>query len=65
MTLDYSIIAFNALNSLVLMTIPIQHFDCFVNSFSRRVQFITSAILHLKNRRATKEINPQGIKITT
>lgn len=34
MTLDYSIIAFKALNILVLMTIPIQHFDCFVNSFS-------------------------------
>ena len=34
MTLDYSIIAFNALNILVLMTIPIQYFDSFVNSFS-------------------------------
>ena len=35
MTLDYSIIAFNALNILVLMTIPIEYFHCFVNSFSK------------------------------
>ena len=34
MKLDYSITAFNALNISVLMTIPIQYFDCFVNSFS-------------------------------
>ena len=34
MKLDYSIIAFKALNISVLMTIPIPYFDCFVNSFS-------------------------------
>lgn len=68
MTLDYSITAFNALNISVLMTIPIGSISIvlLIRSLflSRRMQFITSALVHLKNRRATKEINLHGIKIT-
>ena len=65
MTLDYGIIAFNALNILVLMTIPIQHFDCFVNSSSRLARAVHYfSYTTPQNRRATKQINLQGIKIT-
>lgn len=66
MTLEYSIIAFNALNISVLMTIPIGSISIvlLILSPGLRVQFITLALVHLKNRRATKEINLQRIKIS-
>ena len=63
MTLDYSIIAFNALNSLVLMTIPIQHFDCFVNSFSRPARAVNYfSYTTPQKQKGNKRDQPSGDK---